>query len=171
MLMLKLPTVVLALVLVCIPALLAVVLAGLGVGGLAGDDGRLLGPWELSRLEGLGEVVMVPSGTRVFQKGDAPDFLYLVLDGVMVPEASLSGQPSFWVGPGDVCGELSFVLGTPRSTTMIALGPSPRLWRIHRDVRERGVTVLGGRRPWVNWCQPVADRHDHRSHCHGYVAA
>jgi CRP-like cAMP-binding protein len=99
-----------------------------------------LAPRELSRLEGLGEVVMVPSGTKIFQKGEAADFLYVVLDGVLVPEVQLSEQPSFWVGPGDVCGEVGFVLGSPRSTTMIVLGPAPRLWRIHRDV----LALLGG---------------------------
>ena len=35
------------------PALLAVALAGLGVSGLAGDDGRLVGPWALGPAVGI----------------------------------------------------------------------------------------------------------------------
>ena len=47
MLLLKLPIVLVGLALAGMPALLAVALAGLGVSGLAGDDGRLVGPWAL----------------------------------------------------------------------------------------------------------------------------
>jgi CRP-like cAMP-binding protein len=89
---------------------------------------------ELARLELLGEVVAVPSGTPIFRKGDPSEHLYVVLDGLIVPETAQADQVGFWVGPGDVCGEVGFVLGTPRNTTMVVLGLAPLLWRIRRDV-------------------------------------
>ena len=47
MLLLKLPIALLGLCVAAAPVVLAVALAGLGVSGLAGDDGRLVGPWAL----------------------------------------------------------------------------------------------------------------------------
>jgi CRP-like cAMP-binding protein len=89
---------------------------------------------ELARLELMGEVVAVPSGTPIFRRGDFSDHLYVVLDGLLVPETAQAGQVGFWIGPGDICGEVGFVLGTPRNSTVIALGLAPLLWRIRRDV-------------------------------------
>ena len=56
----------------------------------------------------------------------------MVLSGAMIP-ATPAGAPAFWVGPGDVCGEVGFALGGKRGTTMAAFGPDPRFWRLHRD--------------------------------------
>ncbi len=70
----------------------------------------------------------------VFEAGSASDYLYVVLDGALLPVMPSGDPPSFWVGPGDVCGEVGFALGTPRRTTMIAFGPQPLFWRIHRHV-------------------------------------
>ncbi|HWK28495.1 MAG TPA: histidine kinase [Solirubrobacter sp.] len=55
MLLLKLPVALAGLAAAGLPILLAVALAGLGVSGLAGDDGRLVGPWPLA--PGLGVVL------------------------------------------------------------------------------------------------------------------
>ena len=101
-----------------------------------------LGAEELERLETLGEVVAVPSGTVVFEAGAPSEYLYVVLDGALVP-ATPSGVPSFWIGPGDLCGEVGFVMGSPRSTTMIAFGPDPRLWRLHRNALSHLVLPRG----------------------------
>ena len=89
---------------------------------------------ELQRLEALGEVVAFAPGEVVFEAGAPSQFLYVVLDGALLPAMPSGAPPRFWVGPGDVCGEVGFALGTPRGTTMIAFGPAPRVWRIHRDV-------------------------------------
>jgi len=94
----------------------------------------------LHRLEALGEVVARDPGAVVFEAGAPADFLYVVLDGALLPMMPFGAPPSFWVGPGDVCGEVGFALGTPRGTTMIAFGPAPRVWRIHRKV----LAHLGG---------------------------
>lgn len=53
MLLTKLPVALLGLAVAVTPVLLAVGLAVLGVSGLAGDDGRLIGPWELGPAVGF----------------------------------------------------------------------------------------------------------------------
>jgi signal transduction histidine kinase len=53
LLLTKLPVTLAGLVLAGAPVLLAVALTGLGISGLAGDDGRLLGPWALGPALGL----------------------------------------------------------------------------------------------------------------------
>jgi signal transduction histidine kinase len=53
MLLLKLPVAVAGLLVAGAPVVLAVVLAGLGVSGLAGEDGRLVGPWALGPALGI----------------------------------------------------------------------------------------------------------------------
>ncbi|MDA0185619.1 sensor domain-containing protein [Solirubrobacter phytolaccae] len=65
MLLLKLPTVLVTLALALAPALLAVLLAGLGISGLAGDDGRLVGPWALGPVVGLVLCVLALPATIV----------------------------------------------------------------------------------------------------------
>jgi CRP-like cAMP-binding protein len=92
---------------------------------------------ELRSLERLGEVVELASGAVVFERGAPSEHLYVVLDGALLPVMESGGAPAYWVGPGDVCGEMGFALGTPRRTTMMAFGPAPRFWRVHRDVLAR----------------------------------
>jgi len=65
LLALKLPVALVGLGLVAIPALLAVALAGLGVSGLAGDDGRLVGPWALGPFLGFALCVLALPATIV----------------------------------------------------------------------------------------------------------
>ena len=65
MLLLKLPTVLLGLVVGLAPVLLAIVLAGLGVSGLAGDDTRLVGPWELGPFVGVALCLLALPATIV----------------------------------------------------------------------------------------------------------
>jgi transglutaminase-like putative cysteine protease len=98
---------------------------------------------DLRHLAVLGEVVDVPSGATVFEAGAPADYLHVVLDGALLPVMPSGAPPSFWVGPGDACGEVGFALGTPRRTTMIAFGPAPRLWRIHREVLSHAAGATG----------------------------
>jgi len=98
---------------------------------------------EIDILGALGEVIEVPNGTPLFSEGDPSHHLYVVLDGMLLPQGSLGEQPSFWVGPGDLCGETGFVLGTPRRRTLMALGPRPLFWRIHRDVLAHRDGMIG----------------------------
>ena len=65
MLLLKLPTVLLGLTVGLAPVLLAIVLVGLGVSGLAGDDTRLVGPWELGPSVGIALCLLALPATIV----------------------------------------------------------------------------------------------------------
>ena len=65
MLLLKLPVSLAGLVLAGAPVLLAVVFAGLGVSGLAGDDGRLFGPWALGPAVGVALCLLALPATIV----------------------------------------------------------------------------------------------------------
>ena len=65
MLLLKLPVALLGLAVALAPVLLAVALAGLGVSGLAGEDGRLVGPWELGPAVGIALCVLAFPATIV----------------------------------------------------------------------------------------------------------
>ena len=65
MLLLKLPVALLGLLIALAPVLLAVALAGLGVSGLAGEDGRLVGPWELGPAVGIALCVLALPATIV----------------------------------------------------------------------------------------------------------
>ena len=65
MLLGKLPISLLGLALAAAPVLLAVALAGLGISGLAGDDGRLVGPWALGPAVGLALCLLALPATIV----------------------------------------------------------------------------------------------------------
>ncbi len=109
---------------------------------------RALGASHLACLEELGEEVVVPAGAAIFAAGEPSHFLYAVLDGVLVPEPEQGAAPAYWIGPGDVCGEIGFVLGSERNTTVRAFGGPARVWRIHRDVlaqRRGDAAIAAGR--------------------------
>ena len=65
MLLLKLPVALAGLALAGLPVLLAVAMAGLGVSGLAGEDGRLVGPWALGPAVGLALCLLALPATIV----------------------------------------------------------------------------------------------------------
>ena len=65
MLLLKLPVALVGLALAGLPVLLAIAMAGLGVSGLAGDDGRLVGPWALGPVVGLALCLLALPATIV----------------------------------------------------------------------------------------------------------
>ena len=65
MLLLKLPVALLGLAVALAPVLLAVALAGLGVSGLAGEDGRLVGPWALGPAVGIALCLLALPATIV----------------------------------------------------------------------------------------------------------
>ena len=65
MLLGKLPISLLGLALAAAPVLLTISLAGLGISGLAGDDGRLVGPWALGPAVGLGLCLLALPATVV----------------------------------------------------------------------------------------------------------
>jgi signal transduction histidine kinase len=65
MLLLKLPVALAGLIVAGLPVVLAVAMAGLGVSGLAGEDGRLVGPWALGPVLGVALCVLALPATIV----------------------------------------------------------------------------------------------------------
>jgi CRP/FNR family cyclic AMP-dependent transcriptional regulator len=67
----------------------------------------------------------------LFQRGDAPDGLYVVVSGrvrvvIAAPDGDDVTLATF--GPGEVIGELSALDGTPRSATAVAATPAEALF-------------------------------------------
>jgi len=65
MLLLKLPIALAGLLVAGLPVLLAIAMAGLGVSGLAGEDGRLVGPWALGPGVGIALCLLALPATIV----------------------------------------------------------------------------------------------------------
>ena len=65
MLLLKLPIALAGLILAGLPVVLAIAMAALGVSGVAGDDGRLVGPWALGPAVGIALCLLALPATIV----------------------------------------------------------------------------------------------------------
>ena len=65
-------------------------------------------------------------GDLVFAEGNPADFLYFVLSGEIVLEAS-AGSPQLRLSAGDTAGEEAVLTGTPHVTTAHAAGPATLL--------------------------------------------
>jgi transglutaminase-like putative cysteine protease len=97
----------------------------------------------LRQIEALGEVRQVAPGQLLFDTcADANLDLHVVLRGDLNLHRN-HGARDVWLGPGDIVGEIGFVLGTPRTADVRAGEGGARVWHV-----ERG-TFLG---------RPPADR-------------
>jgi CRP-like cAMP-binding protein len=84
----------------------------------------------LSRLATIAEEVDVEHGERLFAVGDAPDALYVVLDGAVRIEGLES--PSRLIGPGELVAGLA-LFGAPAHLTTATAVVATRLLRVDRD--------------------------------------
>jgi CRP-like cAMP-binding protein len=73
----------------------------------------------LARLASLAEEVELPLGARLFAVGDAPDALYVVLDGAVRIEGIEAA--SRLLGPGDTVGGMALFAGAPHTATATAV--------------------------------------------------
>jgi CRP-like cAMP-binding protein len=86
------------------------------------DDETLL------EIVGISSNLFWRAGSRVFDRGDAPDALYLVLSGaVRVFDPADSGTDVAVLAPGEYFGELALLRETPRTLSASAVEDSELL--------------------------------------------
>ena len=81
-----------------------------------------LGDEQLERLVGMGEIVDLPSGTRLIGEGEQADALFVVLDGELdvTKRSGTSDIPVARVGPGSLQGEIAALEGGRRLASVQA---------------------------------------------------
>jgi len=88
-------------------------------------------PPVLFKIQRLGEVIVLKPRDILFKQGETPDYLYITLEGDLFID--IHPKP-IWIGPGDIFGEIGFILGTKRTNTGRAGEYGCRLWRVHRSL-------------------------------------
>jgi CRP-like cAMP-binding protein len=76
-----------------------------------------LGKRELRKVAGAATVAHVPAGQHIVREGFTAEAFYIILEG----RAHATGTPEpSRLGPGDHCGELGLLDGSPRSASILA---------------------------------------------------
>ena len=76
-----------------------------------------LGKRDLRRIAGASTIAHVPAGHHVVREGFSAEAFYIILDG----QASVTGPAATThLRPGDFCGELGMLDGSPRSASVLA---------------------------------------------------
>jgi CRP/FNR family transcriptional regulator, cyclic AMP receptor protein len=76
-----------------------------------------LGKRDLRRIAGASTIAHVPAGHHVVREGFSAEAFYIILDG----QASVTGPAATThLRPGDFCGELGLLDGSPRSASVLA---------------------------------------------------
>jgi CRP/FNR family transcriptional regulator, cyclic AMP receptor protein len=71
----------------------------------------------LRKIAGASTVAHVPAGQHIVRQGFSAEAFYVILDGAAV----VTGPPvTSQLGPGDFCGELGLLDGSPRSASILA---------------------------------------------------
>jgi CRP/FNR family transcriptional regulator, cyclic AMP receptor protein len=65
----------------------------------------------------LGAIVAFSEGAAIFREGDAPDHMYMVLEGAI--DVTHCGKIIDSLGPGDALGVVSLLDGKPRTVSAI----------------------------------------------------
>ena len=93
-------------------------------------------------MEKINDIVTWDENETVYNSGMLPEFNYLIIDGnaiILAPNGHYLGE----VGQGELFGEASFILGTKRSTTVVAgskglkaklISPKHLLQKLEKDV-------------------------------------
>ncbi len=71
-------------------------------------------PSILLKLERLGEFIEFKPNETIFNAGDKADYLYINIKGNIY--LHLKNRKA-WIGPGDILGEIGYILDTPRTTS------------------------------------------------------
>jgi len=93
----------------------------------------VIDPNVLLKIQRLGEKVKYGPNEILVNKGDESEYIYISLEG----DIYIGEQPNrIWIGPGDIFGEIGYILGTPRTTAAVAGESGCILWRTHRRYLE-----------------------------------
>lgn len=65
----------------------------------------------------LGATIALPAGATIFREGDAPDHMYIVLEGAV--DVTHCGKLIESIGPGDALGVVSLIDSKPRTATAV----------------------------------------------------
>jgi CRP/FNR family transcriptional regulator, cyclic AMP receptor protein len=65
----------------------------------------------------LGATIAFPAGATIFREGDAPDHMYILLEGAI--DMTHQGQIIETIGPGDALGIVSLLDRKPRSASAL----------------------------------------------------
>jgi len=89
----------------------------------------LIEPNMLKKIERLGEKISIGPNETLFNKDDESWCIYVNIEG----DIYIGDDPDkIWIGPGDILGEIGFLLGTPRTATAKAGESGCTLWRTHK---------------------------------------
>lgn len=76
-----------------------------------------LGKRELRKVAGTATVAHVPAGQHIVREGFTAEAFYVILEGAARAAGTPEATP---LGPGDHCGELGLLDGSPRSASILA---------------------------------------------------
>jgi CRP-like cAMP-binding protein len=102
---------------------------------------------EIEQTAALAEEVRLKPGDVLFQQGDAGDSAYVILSGQMEMRIGITGGEERNLAvlePGGLFGEMSLLLGEPRSATAVARTEA-RLWKLPKTAVEEALRLC---EPW-----------------------
>jgi CRP-like cAMP-binding protein len=88
----------------------------------------------LARLQDLGQVVELAPGEHLFRAEEPSGDMQVIIRGDINLYKQGQDLPVVWLGPGDILGEIGFILRTPRTTTARAGSQGCIIWRLDRRV-------------------------------------
>jgi hypothetical protein len=93
-----------------------------------------LKPEYLQKLQSIGEMVKLAAGETLFDAHASSGDMHVIVAGDINLYKEGQNLPVVWLGPGDILGEIGFILRTPRTTTARAGMMGCTLWRLDRRV-------------------------------------
>ncbi len=94
----------------------------------------VLKPDYLARLQVLGQPLELAPGEHLFRTGEPSSTMNVIIRGDVNLYKPGQDLPVVWLGPGDILGEIGFILRTPRTTTARAGTQGCTLWQLDRRV-------------------------------------
>lgn len=88
----------------------------------------------LARLQQLGTTQQLPPGATLFDAHSSSGEMHVIVQGDINLYKAGQELPVVWLGPGDILGEIGFILRTPRTTTARAGMQGCTVWRLDRRV-------------------------------------